>query len=150
MYVSGPNNSQQLSGWFSKVRKAIHKLAPRELSPTLMIKHSKAQAAKVKALETTVSETQRVAANEVANAQTQAQVDVLKAQTLPPASVTPGFSIPRPVAQFPLTEFSDSRSTPAAPIAPTAPATPEDNTALYVGLGAVGLLGLYFLTGKKK
>lgn len=151
MYIP-TNNPQQLSGIFSKIRKAVHKLIPRELSPTLMIKHSKAQAAKVKALETQVSETQRAASNEVANAQTQARVDVLKA-TASPAAIAPGFSIPTPTQQFPLTEFVPSQSIPVAPVATTAPPSavaPNDNTALYVGLGAAGLLGLFFFMGKRK
>jgi len=156
MYL-GTNNPQQLSGVFSKLRKAVHKLIPRELSPMLMIKHSKAQAAKVKALETQVSETQRQAANEVQNVKTDAQVKILQAQSLPsattPGGIAPGFSIPTPTQQFPLTEFVPSQSTPVAPLAPTAPSSavaPTDNTALYVGLGAAGLLGLFFFMGKRK
>lgn len=161
MYL-GPNKVAQarreyrttvgdLGSWLSKVRKAIHKLAPRELSPTLMLKHQAAQKAKVKALETQVSETQRQAANAVENVKTDAAVQILQAKAAPtPSSVAaPGFSTPSPVQPFMLTESQPSQLAPSAPIAaPAAPA--DDKTMLYVGLGAAALLGLVLYTRGKK
>lgn len=132
-----------LGSWLSKVRKAIHKLAPRELSPTLMFKHNAAQKAKLKAMETTVSETQRQAANQVENVKTDAAVQILKAK-----AATPAFSIPGPTQPFTLTESAPTSVTPAAPIAKETP--PEDKTTLYVGLGVAGLLGLMLWKRNRK
>ncbi len=151
MYVprnTGANYRTSLSGVdgiFSKIRKTLHKLAPRELSPTLMFKHNAAQKAKVKALQTQVSETQRQAANEVENVKTQAAVDVLKATATPAAS---NFSVPSPTMSFALPSQLPAQFSPVAQFAPpssSTPAAPEDNTALYVGLGAAALLGVYLL-----
>lgn len=138
-----------VGGIISKIRKAIHKLAPRELSPTLMLKHQAAQKAKVKALQTQVSETQRQAANAVENVKTDAAVQILQAKAAPTSAAAPGFSVPSPTPQFMLTESAPTSVSPSAPIAASAPSV-EDKTTLYVGLGAAALLGLFLYTRGKK
>ena len=155
MYVprnTGANYRASLGdvgGVLSKIRKAIHKLAPRELSPTLMFKHNAAQKAKVKALETTVSETQRQAANDVENVKTTAAVQVLQAKAAPGA-----FSIPSPSQSFALPSEQPMQFSPVPQfVAPTsaAPSAPsEDKTTLYVGIGVAALLGVFLLKRARK
>jgi hypothetical protein len=152
MYV--PNNPSQLSGIFSKIKKKIDKVLPKELSPTRIIKSAAKRKATIKNLKTQVSETQRAAANEVENVKTAAAVEVLQAKATPSVSsvAAPNFSIPSPTPAFSLNESVPAQMNPVASVAPTAPtsAVASDNTALYVGIGAAGLLGLYFLMGKRK
>ena len=156
MYVprnTGANYRASLGdvgGVFSKIRKAIHKLAPRELSPTLMFKHNAAQKAKVKALQTQVSETQRQAANEVENVKTDAAVQILQAKS------TPAFSVPSPTPAFALPSAQPAQFSPVAQFAPpaanasAASAPAEDNTTLYAGIGVAALLGVYLLARGRK
>lgn len=139
-----------LSGIFSKI---FGKILPRELSPHQMRKKSAKRKAQVQALKSQISETERAAANQVADAQAQAQVEILKAKSLP-ASPVPGagFSIPSPTQSFALTEQNPGQSIPVAPVASTASAAaPEENkTLLYAGIGAAALLGLYLFNRGRK
>lgn len=162
MYV-GPNKVAQarrmyratvptsdLGGLWDKIQKVGYKLTkwiPRELSPTKMLKHSAKQKGKVKALETALLQTQAGTADAVAQANADAQLKILAAAV--PTAATPGanFSVPTPVQSFPLIEQNPAQFSPVAPIAPTA-APQEDNTALYVGLGAAALLGVYLLKAR--
>lgn len=138
-----------LAGIFSKI---FGKILPRELSPHQMRKTSAKRKAQVQALKAQIAETERAAGNQVADAKAQAQVEILKARSLP--SPTPGanFSIPSSTQSFALTEQNPAQSIPVAPVASAASAAaPEENkTLLYTGIGAAALLGLYlFKRGRK-
>lgn len=136
MYVS---NDPQLSGLLSKVRKAIHKVIPRELSPTRMLEKMQKDKQEKAALKLEAEETARAAANKVAEAETAAQVAILQANALPS----------QPTQTFPLVENSFGPANPATMLPTSAPATASDNTAIYVGLGALGVLGAVLLLTRK-
>lgn len=160
MYV-GPNKLAEarryratvepLSGILSKVKKALYKITPKELDPHRMrrdLQKTKAQVAKLKAEAAGV---QREAATQVADAQNQARIDVLKATVLPGTSPAPGanFSVPSPTQPFALTEQVPTSTAPGAPVESAAPAE-TDKTAFYVGLGLLGLGATYlFMRGRK-
>jgi hypothetical protein len=150
--ASVPSGVGDIAGLFSKVRKALHKLSPKELSPTRMLEDSQKKKAKTAADKIAASEAQRAAANEEAAAATAAQIAAM--QSVFPNAAGSGFQAPGVTQPFALTEYGSAGMNPVPqfnPGAPTASAAPApDNTVLYVGAGALGLLGVYLLLGRKK
>ncbi len=173
MYL-GPNNLarvaryratvEPLSGIFSKIKKIVKKITPKELSPIRMLKDSAKKKATITALKHELEVTKADAASQVADAQIANQI--AKIQSLAPTTApTPGasFGVPAPTQAFQLTESAPvpySSPMPQQFFAPTASASPtasaqaappeEDNTALYVGLGLLGLGAVYDVMGGKK
>ncbi len=142
-----------LSGLWDKIQKVGYKLTkwiPRELSPTKMLKHSAKQKGKVTALQTALIQSEAGSADAVAQAQTDAQLKILQAAQ--PSTAAPGasFAVPTPTQSFPLYEQNPAQFAPVASVASNAAPVEEDNTVLYVGLGAAALLGVYLVTRGRK
>lgn len=130
MYTS---RDPQLGGFFDvlkKVRKTLHKYAPRELSPTrLLEKYQTDSARKANAKQAKVATD---AANQIAQIGAQAKANLAAASSGVPSS---GLA---------------SSATSAAGTSATNNLAPQsDNTILYVAAAGVGLVLLVALTKKK-
>lgn len=142
---------EPLSGILDKVKKALYKITPKELDPHRMRRDLQKAKAKLAATKGAVAAAERDAATQVADAQNQARIDVLKASALPTTSPAPGasFGVPSPTQSFALAEQVPGAFSPSAPVASSATQV-EDRTPFYIGLGVLGLGAAFLLWRKRK
>src|SRR5262245_6460884 len=92
-YESARTSLGDMSGVFSKLKKFVEKIHPKELSPTRLLQEAQKKKQAKAAAKLQAAETQRATANEQAQAQTAAQIQALQATT-PTGFSAPGISQP--------------------------------------------------------